>query len=138
MFNLLSCFHNKYKGRIIECDETLDYRANFEHGLKFTKGLGFNEGSITDLKDGELDYHNMMAKVCHEAEVDSFSFSAGQCLKWCHFSSHILNPHLAVRFGQQSVNYGREINGFIIPHMMTLKNGPARDFSPKIFLRRLL
>lgn len=95
MFNLLSYFHNKYKGRIIECDETLDYRANFEHALKVTKGLGFNEGSIMDLKDGELDYHNMMAKVCHEAEVDSFSFSAGQCLKWCHF----LQPYFESALG---------------------------------------
>ncbi|MBP1521109.1 hypothetical protein IVU49_22280 [Salmonella enterica subsp. enterica serovar Worthington] len=121
MFNLLSYFHNKYKGRIIECDETLDYRANFEHALKFTKGLGFNEGSITDLKDGELDYHNMMAKVCHEAEVDSFSFQQGNVSSGVISFSHILNPHLAVKFGRQSVNYGREINGFIIPHMMNLK-----------------
>lgn len=85
MFNLLSYFHNKYNSRIIQCDETLDYRANFEYALKFTKRLGFNEGSIRDLIDGELDYNNMMEKVCYEAKVDSFSFSAGQCLKWCHF-----------------------------------------------------
>lgn len=95
MFNLFS-FLRKNKGyRPVEFSDTLSYVDNFERALKFTKKLGFNEGSIKDINGRSLDFENMMEYVCFETGLRDFKTSAGQCVKWCHF----LNPYFERALG---------------------------------------
>lgn len=46
----------------------------------------------------------MMVKVCHEAEVDIFSFQQGNALSSVIYFSHILDTYLAVKLDSSRSN----------------------------------
>ncbi len=97
MFNLLSSLRKKKGYRTVGYSDTLDYVANFEHALKFTKKLGFNEGTIKDINERPLNYENMMEYVCFATGLRDFKSSARQCIKWCHFLKPYFEDALGCR-----------------------------------------
>ena len=97
MFNLLSFLRKKKGYRPVGYSDTLDYIANFEHALKFTKKLEFNEGTIKDINERPLNYKNMMEYVCFATGLRDFKSSARKCIKWCHFLKPYFEDALGCR-----------------------------------------
>lgn len=62
------------------------YKASFEQACRFTKQLGF---AAPDVKwiDGDVlaDDGEFILRTAEAAQLSDFSYSAAQCLKWCHY-----------------------------------------------------
>jgi hypothetical protein len=71
------------------------YGINFKCAIDFTNSMGFKESWSGFKTEAEYDYDSLFDTVRKLSGVTSYSASAGQCLKWCHY----LQPYFEKAFG---------------------------------------
>lgn len=112
------------------------YEINFKCAIDFTNSMGFKESWGGFKTEFEYDYGTLLNDVKKLSGVNSYSASAGQCLKWCHYFQpyfeEALDCQVWTTVGQLWNNEGFVYN----PSMIDFTQWVNQGFQPDDFKNR--